>query len=112
LVWNEDEVNKIIIGEYDFELSPDSPSTWRIGDGTAPFYNYIYMTAGGFTEFDTFRSNQIREEQITREQALEFILVENRPRVEGLRWYLEAIGLDFDSTISRINQLDKLGLHR
>ena len=112
LVWNEDEVNKTIIGEYDFELSPDSPSTWRIGDGTAPFYNYIYMTAQGFTEFDTFRSNQIREGQITREQALEFILVENRPRVDGLRWYLEAIGLDFDSTISRINQLDKLGLHQ
>jgi hypothetical protein len=112
MVWNEDEVNKTIIGEYDFELSPDSPSTWRIGDGTAPFYNYIYMTARGFTEFDTFRSNQIREGQITREQALEFILVENRPRVEGLRWYLEVIGLDFDSTISRINQLDTLGLHQ
>ncbi len=112
LVWNEDEVNKTIIGEYDFELSPDSPSTWRIGDGTAPFYNYIYMTARGFTEFDTFRSNQIREGQITREKALEFILVENRPRVEGLKWYLEVIGLDFDSTISRINQLDTLGLHQ
>jgi glucosamine--fructose-6-phosphate aminotransferase (isomerizing) len=112
MVWNEDQVNKTIIGEYDFELSPDSPSTWRIGDGTAPFYNYIYMTARGFTEFDTFRSNQIREGQITREAALEAILVENRPRVPSLKWYLETIGLDFDTTIKRINDLDTLGIHR
>lgn len=112
LVWNEDEVNRRLIGEYDFELSPDSPSTWRIGDGTAPFYNYIYMTARGFTEFDTFRSNQIREGQISREAALEAILVENRPRVPSLRWYLDTIGLDFDTTIKRINKLDTLGIHR
>lgn len=111
LVWNEEEVNNIIINNYDFELSPDSPSTWRIGDGTAPFYNYIYMTSSGFTEFDTFRSNQIREGQVTREEALASILIENRPRVESLRWYLDIIGLDFNKTIQTINTLDRLGLH-
>lgn len=111
IVWNEDEVNKTIIGAYDFEMSPDSPSTWRIGDGTAPFYNYIYLTACGFSEFDTFRSNQIREGVITREYALERILEENRPRIESLRWYLETIGLDFNATIKRVNMLDTAGLH-
>ena len=30
-------------------------------DGTAGFYNYVYHTVAGFTEHDTFRSNQIRE---------------------------------------------------
>jgi glucosamine--fructose-6-phosphate aminotransferase (isomerizing) len=110
-IWNEDEVNKTLLSTYDWELSPDSPSTWRIGDGTAPFYNYIYMTARGFSEFDTFRSNQIREGMITRERALESITVENRPRTESLRWYLDTIGLDFNETIRRINQLDTLGLH-
>lgn len=111
-IWNEDEVNRTLLGEYEWELSPDSPSTWRIGDGTAPFYNYIYMTARGFTEFDTFRSNQIREGQITRAQAMESIMVENRPRVPSLRWYLDTINLDFNDTIRRINTLDTLGLHR
>jgi hypothetical protein len=111
-IWNEDEVNRCLRGEYDWELAPDSPSTWRIGDGTAPFYNYIYMTARGFTEFDTFRSNQIREGHITREKALASVLVENRPRGESLRWYLETIGLEFDAVIKRVNQLDRLGLHR
>jgi asparagine synthetase B (glutamine-hydrolysing) len=112
MVWNEDEVNRVLLGEYDFEMSPDSISTWRIGDGTAPFYNYIYVTANGFSEFDTFRSNQIREGQISREDALEAVLVENRPRVESLRWYLETVGLDFNSTIRRINEMDTRNLHR
>jgi hypothetical protein len=70
------------------------------------------MTARGFSEFDTFRSNQIREGMITRENALQLIAVENRPRIESLRWYLETIGLDFNDTIRRINELDTLGLHR
>ena len=112
MVWNEDTVNEVLLGQYDFERSPDSSSTWRIGDGTAPFYNYIYMTAHGFSEFDTFRSNQIREGQITRTQAMASVLVENRPRAESLRWYLDTIGLDFNATIERINTLDTAGHHR
>lgn len=111
-IWNEDEVNRCLLGEYDWEIAPDSPSTWRIGDGTAPFYNYIYMTARGFTEFDTFRSNQIREGHITREKALEAVLVENRPRAQTLRWYLDTIGLPFNDVVRRVNALDTLALHR
>ena len=111
-IWNEDKVNETLIAGYDWETSPDSTSTWRIGDGTAPFYNYIYMTARGFSEFDTFRSNQIREGMMTREQALESIVVENRPRIESLYWYLDTIDLDFNDTIRRINELDTLGLHQ
>ncbi len=110
-VWDEREVNRVLLSEYDWELAPDSPSTWRIGDGTAPFYNYIYMTARGFTEFDTFRSNQIREGMLTREEALNSILVENRPRTESLKWYLQTIDVDFNAAIRRINELDVLGLH-
>lgn len=111
LVWDESIVNEIIVSEYGFEHATDSPSTWRIGDGTAPFYNYIYMTANGFSEFDTFRSNQIREGQLSRSEALEYIIVENRPRVEGLRWYFDVLGLDFNDVIKTVNKLDVCGLH-
>jgi glucosamine--fructose-6-phosphate aminotransferase (isomerizing) len=110
--WDEREVEKVLLNEYDWELAVDTQTTWRIGDGTAPFYNYIYMTACGFSEFDTFRSNQIREGMIDRETALGKILIENRPRFQSLVWYLETINLDFNKTISRINELDELGLHR
>ena len=62
--WDENEVNDTLIGKYDWETAIDTTTTWRIGDGTAGFYNYVYYTVAGFTEHDTFRSNQIREGQL------------------------------------------------
>lgn len=112
MIWEENEVNDVLLNQYDWELAPDTDSTWRIGDGTAPFYNYIYMTARGFSEFDTFRSNQIRENMMTREQAMSAVYVENRPRPQSIKWYLDTIGIDFNAAIRRINQMDTMGLHR
>lgn len=105
--WNEKDLEDLITREYNWERSPDTDSTWRIGDGTAAFYNYIYYTVAGFTENDTFRSNQIREGMISREEALEKVKTENIARYETLRWYLEIIGLDFREVISRINAMPK-----
>jgi len=106
--WNEKEVENTIISRYGWEKCFDTNSTWRIGDGTASFYNYIYCSVAGFTENDTFRSNQIRENMITREKALELIRDENKPRYNSLKWYLEILGLDFEDTIKRVNQIPKL----
>jgi glucosamine--fructose-6-phosphate aminotransferase (isomerizing) len=106
--WDEKELETLILNEYNWEKSIDTKSTWRIGDGTAAFYNYIYHTVAGFSEFDTFRSNQIREGQMSREEGLALVNEENIPRYENLRWYLAIIGLDFVSTIKRINSIPKL----
>jgi glutamine---fructose-6-phosphate transaminase (isomerizing) len=108
--WDEDTISKTIIGEYDWELASDTDSTWRIGDGTASFYNYIYHTVAGFSENDTFRSNQIREGVLTRAEALARSQKENQPRWETIRWYLETIGLghDFERIVHRINEIAKL----
>jgi len=107
-LWDEKIINETIISEYNWEGAIDTESTWRIGDGTSAFYNYIYYTVAGFSEFDTFRSNQIREGMITREMALQLLPSENQPRYETLRWYLEIINVDFDSTIKAINSIEKL----
>lgn len=40
------------------------------------------------------RSNQIREGMLIREEALQLVTEENKPRYESLKWYLEIIGLD------------------
>ena len=89
-------------------MAPDTTTTWRIGDGTAALYNYIYYTVAGFTEHDTFRSNQIREGQISRERALELFNVENQPRYQNIRWYLDTLGMDFTSVIKTINNMQQL----
>jgi glutamine---fructose-6-phosphate transaminase (isomerizing) len=108
IIWDEDLINQTLIREYNWELSPDTVTTWRIGDGTASFYNYIYYTVAGFTENDTLRSNQIREGILSREKALEITVKENTPRYESIKWYLDTIGLDFESTINIINKIPKL----
>lgn len=106
--WDENLIRDTLIREYDWELAPDTDTTWRIGDGTAPFYNYIYYTVAGFTENDTFRSNQIREGMITRDRALERVNEENKPRWESLEWYFNTIGLDMKKAIDTINSMEKL----
>jgi glucosamine--fructose-6-phosphate aminotransferase (isomerizing) len=104
LPWIEEDVNQLLVNEYDWELSLDTPSTWRIGDGTAPFYNYIYFVMAGFTENDTLRSNQIREGHLTRDRALALTNRDNIARWSSLGWYCDITGLDFDRTIRRINE--------
>jgi predicted glutamine amidotransferase/DNA-binding ferritin-like protein (Dps family) len=105
--WDEGIVDNVL-DSYDWEKAPDTNTTWRIGDGTAAFYNYLYYLIAGFTEHDTFRSNQIREGQISREEALVLVEDENRPRYQNIRWYLDALGMDFKEVIGRINNIPRL----
>lgn len=105
--WDESLVDNVL-AEYEWEKAPDTKTTWRIGDGTAAFYNYIYYLVAGFTEHDTFRSNQIREGDLTREEALQMVAEENAPRYPNIKWYLDAVGLDFKEVISVVNKIPRL----
>lgn len=106
--WDEETVQRTIVSAYGWETAPDTPTTWRIGDGTAPFYNYIYLHLAGFCENDTFRSNQIRQGLIGREKALRMVQEENRPRFAAMEWYCRTIGLDFIRTLRAIDALPRL----
>jgi hypothetical protein len=106
--WEEDVINSTLLQEYDWETATDTKSTWRIGDGTAAFYNYIYYRVAGFSENDTFRSNQIREGAMTRARALELAETENRPRFESIAWYCGVIGLDPVAVLDVISRIPTL----
>ena len=105
--WSEEQIDDTL-EQYDWERAPDTKTTWRIGDGTAAFYNYVYYTVAGFTEHDTFRSNQIREGDLTREQALEMVKEENTPRYQNIKWYLDVLGFDFTDVITAVNRIPRL----
>jgi len=107
--WDESQA-ELLKKEYKWEIAEDTESTWRIGDGTAPFYNYIYYVMAGFTENDTFRSNQIREGVMDRERALDLVREENKPRYESIGWYCDTIAIDRNKTLRAINSAPKLYL--
>ncbi|MDJ0940757.1 MAG: hypothetical protein QNJ00_13430 [Woeseiaceae bacterium] len=108
LLWEESEVDSVLLDEYNWEKAVDTDTTWRIGDGTAAFYNYIYYTVAGFSEHDTFRSNQIREGMLDRDTALKLVETENRPRYPTIRWYTDAVHVDYEHAIRTINAIPKL----
>jgi len=108
LEWKESVVNRTLIDEYLWETSEESPSTWRIDDGTVPLTDYMYYMMSGLTINDTFRSNQIREGRITRDEGFELIQQENLPRFHAIQWYCDKIGVDFESTIRTINNAPRL----
>ncbi len=102
--WEENEIEKVLINEYGWEMATDTKSSWRIGDGTAGFYNYIYYMIGGITENDTFRSNQIREGLISREEALKKSEKEDIPRIDSMIWYADVIGFDLLEALKIIHK--------
>ncbi len=106
--WDESKINDTLINGYNWETADDTKNTWRIGDGTASFYNYIYYNVAGFSEHDTFRSNQIREGVISREEALRLVEEDNKPRYEAMAGYASLIGINLDEALTIINNIPKL----
>jgi glutamine---fructose-6-phosphate transaminase (isomerizing) len=106
--WDEAQIVHTLRTEYNWETAEDTIQTWRTDDGTSPFYNYIYYTLAGFTENDAFRSNQIREGILSREDALCLVRSENQPRREAIRDYLEKIGLDYTEVTKTIETMPRL----
>jgi glucosamine--fructose-6-phosphate aminotransferase (isomerizing) len=106
--WDEKKIESTLIDKFEWETSSDTKTTWRIGDGTAPLYNYIYYAVAGFNENDTFRSNQIREGMIDRAVALKLAQVDNAPRFESLKWYFDTLNVDMKHAIEIINTIPKL----
>ncbi len=106
--WDESVIENTLKHEYNWETESHDGSTWRIGDGTAAFYNYIYHTMAGFTEHDTFRSAQIRSGLITREEALVKIAIDNQARMEAMRVYASTVGFDLDRALTIIDAAPRL----
>jgi GNAT superfamily N-acetyltransferase len=108
LRWDEREIDEILQREFSWEHANDTQSTWRIGDGTAAFYNYIFLRVAGFSENDTLRNNQVMEGDLSRAAALESIECDNQPRFESIQWYCRMLGLDPAEVLMRISSIPRL----
>ena len=108
LPWHEDEIVGTIRREYDWEVATDTTTTWRIGDGTAAFYNYIYGTIAGFTEDEAMLSNMVREGHLDRDEALRRGREHSKPRWPSIREYAQLIGFSAEEALQTINAVPKL----
>ena len=106
--WREDEIVSTIRREYDWEIATDTTTTWRIGDGTAAFYNYIYYTMAGFTEDEAMLSNMVREGHVTRDEAMRRGAEYSKPRWPSIREYCQLIGASAEEVLQAINAAPKL----
>lgn len=106
--WDETKVVETLRKEYDWELAPDTRTTWRIGDATAAFYNYVYYQVAGFSEHDTFRSNQVRAGALDRDKALELAENDNRTRYDAIDDYAKLVGVSANEIHRTVLAMPKL----
>jgi glucosamine--fructose-6-phosphate aminotransferase (isomerizing) len=107
--WNEREIQKVLNEKYNWQDDISyGKNQWRLGDGQTAFNNFVYYTIAGFSEFDNFRSNQIREGILNREEALELCQQDNKTKYDTLKNFSDVIGFNLDNVLSKINCLDKL----
>lgn len=106
LPWDEKEIESVLKKEYNWATDAGyGKNQWRAGDGQTSFTNYIFYKMAGFSEFDDFRSNQVREGLLTRAEALELAMEDNIPKYESLKYFGEVVGLNMDDTLKRINNI-------
>ena len=107
--WDEEEIKRVLKNEYDWESDVSyGRNQWRMGDGQTAFNNYVYYTVAGFSEYDNFRSNQIREGLINREQAIKLAQEDNGFKYDTLKNFSEIIGFNLDEVLSQIQCIPKL----
>jgi len=93
--WEEEVIEETLRSRYEWSSGEDrSVTSWRMGDGTAPFYNLMYLVGLGMTEHDTLRSNQIRFGLMERSEAIERAGQDNSFNVLGLASYFATVGID------------------
>ena len=107
--WDENLMIKILNEEYNWTNDISyGKNQWRMGDGQTAFNNFVYYTLAGFSEYDNFRSNQIREGLISRDEAIKLCQEDNKIKYDTLKNFSEVIGFNLDNVLSRISCLEKL----
>ena len=107
--WEEDKMEALLKEKYNWEVdSQYGENQWRMDDFHTAFNNYVYYTIGGFSEFDDFRSNQIREGILTRDEALKLAAKDNTVKFENLLQFSQLIGFNLEHVLSKIEAVPKL----
>jgi len=92
--WKEEEILTTIRHKANWKGADDTETTWRIDDAAYPLINYIYWKLVGFTEHDEMYSKMIRDNQITRKEALNRLTEDQTPRLNSIEESLLELNVD------------------
>ena len=107
--WNEKKIHKTLTEEYGWKSDISYGSNqWRMGDGQTTLNNFIYYTVAGFSEYDNFRANQVREGLITRDEALNLTEQDNKIKYDNLKNLSEIVGFNLDAVLAKVNCIPKI----
>jgi hypothetical protein len=92
IYWDEKEILSAITKDLDWKKGEDSTTTWRVDDTAYPLINYMYLNLVGFTEHDELYSKMVREGQLSRAEALQHCLSDQKPRLKYVYLLCEELG--------------------
>lgn len=101
--WREEEVLSRIRQELNWERPIRFSSSWRFDCTVSHLKDFMYMKTLNMTEKDDFYSKMVREDLITREEALIRLKEENEIHIKDIQELLDTTGI---SSVSHL-QKDK-----
>jgi len=93
--WNEEKILSVIQNDLNWKRPPHSTTTWRSDCKIHPLKQYLYKETLGFTKNDVLLSSMIREDMISRENALKRLETENIISQQLLIELFDELGLSF-----------------
>jgi tRNA(Ile)-lysidine synthase TilS/MesJ len=105
--WNEETILSVIEEELAWKKPPDSTSSWRSDCKIHLLKQYLYMRMLGFTKNDEILSGMIKENMITREEALTRLESENAISQKFLAEFLDELGVSFSDLDISLKEYEK-----
>jgi tRNA(Ile)-lysidine synthase TilS/MesJ len=102
--WDEGMMHSVIEKELSWKKPADSKASWRSDCKIHLLRQYLYREMLGFTKNDELISNMLRENMITREEALKRLENDNIIPQEFLAEFLDELGLDFADLNSALKE--------
>jgi hypothetical protein len=97
--WDEEEIISRIRDELFWNYPHELKSTWRFDCRVHHLLNFMYMKTLGMTESHDFFAKMVRENQITRENAIERLGIENGIHMDEIELVLEQAGIENTSLL-------------
>jgi phosphopantetheinyl transferase (holo-ACP synthase) len=105
--WDEERILSTIQSELGWRNPPHSKTTWRSDCSMHIVKQYMYQNLLGWTKNDMILSGLIRKGEITRDDALQRVEVENQLPREMVAETLDGLGVDFEKVQQALDKAER-----